>query len=233
MLVIVGTDIHPFDRLMGWLERWYAARADRPRLRVQHGSSRVPLVPGASAYLAHDELTRAMREALLVVSHGGPATISEARRSGHLPIVVPRDPARAEHVDDHQLRFARRLACAGAVRLCESERAFAATLDRGLAEPAAFTLDREGDGARAARAETADPGRPDRGGPRRRPPPSRRPAVATMTNLAPTVSAVVPTRDRPELLRAALAAIRAQDYPGRIEVLVVHDRCEPATWPWS
>jgi glycosyltransferase involved in cell wall biosynthesis len=44
---------------------------------------------------------------------------------------------------------------------------------------------------------------------------------------APTVSAVVPTRDRPELLRAALAAIRGQDYPGRIEILVVHDRCEP------
>lgn len=44
----------------------------------------------------------------------------------------------------------------------------------------------------------------------------------------PTVSVVVPTRDRPELLRAAVAAIAAQDYPGRVETLVVYDHADPA-----
>jgi UDP-N-acetylglucosamine transferase subunit ALG13 len=155
VLVVVGTDAHPFDRLVEWLERWYAARPDRPRLIVQHGSSRTPLLPGARAYLGHDELELAMRGALVVVSHGGPATISEARRSGHLPIVVPRDPARAEHVDDHQLLFARRLARLGAIRLCESERVFAAALDSGLAEPAAFALDGDAANGWVARAEAA------------------------------------------------------------------------------
>ncbi|KXK61053.1 glycosyl transferase [Micromonospora rosaria] len=48
-----------------------------------------------------------------------------------------------------------------------------------------------------------------------------------MTPQYPTVSAVVPTRDRPELLRAAVAAILDQDYPGRIEVVVVHDQSTP------
>ena len=43
----------------------------------------------------------------------------------------------------------------------------------------------------------------------------------------PAVSVVVPTRDRPELLAATLAAIRAQDYPGRVDVLVVFDQSEP------
>ena len=43
----------------------------------------------------------------------------------------------------------------------------------------------------------------------------------------PSVSAVVPTRDRPELLRAALRAILDQDYPGEIEVIVVYDQSEP------
>ncbi|RKN40327.1 glycosyltransferase family 2 protein [Micromonospora endolithica] len=43
----------------------------------------------------------------------------------------------------------------------------------------------------------------------------------------PSVSVVVPTRDRPELLRAALRAILDQDYPGPVEVVVVHDRAEP------
>ncbi len=43
----------------------------------------------------------------------------------------------------------------------------------------------------------------------------------------PSVSVVVPTRDRPELLRAAVRAILAQDYPGPIEVVVVFDQSAP------
>ncbi|WP_341230769.1 glycosyltransferase family A protein [Nocardioides salarius] len=39
----------------------------------------------------------------------------------------------------------------------------------------------------------------------------------------PSVGVVVPTRDRPELLRRALAAVEAQTYPGALEVVVVHD----------
>jgi glycosyltransferase involved in cell wall biosynthesis len=41
------------------------------------------------------------------------------------------------------------------------------------------------------------------------------------------VSVVVPTRDRPELLRAAIEAILAQDYAGDVDVIVVFDQSEP------
>lgn len=43
----------------------------------------------------------------------------------------------------------------------------------------------------------------------------------------PSVGVVIPAHDRPGPLRAALAAALAQDYPGRIEVVVVYDRAEP------
>jgi glycosyltransferase involved in cell wall biosynthesis len=43
----------------------------------------------------------------------------------------------------------------------------------------------------------------------------------------PPVSAVVPTRDRPELLRKTIAAIVEQRYAGAIEVVVVYDQSEP------
>jgi glycosyltransferase involved in cell wall biosynthesis len=43
----------------------------------------------------------------------------------------------------------------------------------------------------------------------------------------PSIGVVVPTRDRPRLLRRALTAIDAQDYPGPIETVVVHDRSDP------
>jgi len=43
----------------------------------------------------------------------------------------------------------------------------------------------------------------------------------------PTVSAVVPAHNRPVELRAAIAAIREQDYPGPLDVVIVFDRAEP------
>ena len=47
------------------------------------------------------------------------------------------------------------------------------------------------------------------------------------TTDTPTVAVVVPTHNRPELLRRAIDAILSQDYPGRIDVVVVFDRAEP------
>lgn len=44
---------------------------------------------------------------------------------------------------------------------------------------------------------------------------------------APAVGVVIPTRDRPELVRRAIDAALAQDYPGAVEVVVVFDGTEP------
>ena len=43
----------------------------------------------------------------------------------------------------------------------------------------------------------------------------------------PAVTAIVPTRQRPELLSRAIRSIVGQDYPGDLEILVVFDRQEP------
>jgi glycosyltransferase involved in cell wall biosynthesis len=43
----------------------------------------------------------------------------------------------------------------------------------------------------------------------------------------PTVGVVVPTRDRPELLRTAIKAVREQDYPGPVRTVVVYDQADP------
>ena len=140
MLVAVGTDKRPFDRLLGWLEQWHPHVGGQVSLTIQYGHSRAPKLPGAVPFLGHHELQAAMFRATLVVCHGGPATILEARRNGHLPIVVPRDPTRGEHVDDHQQLFARRLGAAGMVALCESEVSFVEALRQGVAKPSAFAV---------------------------------------------------------------------------------------------
>jgi glycosyltransferase involved in cell wall biosynthesis len=45
----------------------------------------------------------------------------------------------------------------------------------------------------------------------------------------PSVSVVIATHDRPQLLARAIAAVRAQDHPGTVECVVVFDRAEPDT----
>ncbi|MCM0678979.1 glycosyl transferase family 28 [Micromonospora phytophila] len=159
LLVAVGTDTHPFDRLVGWLEQWHEGTVEQVGLTLQHGHTRAPRVPGAVAFLGHDQLQAAMAGADLVVCHGGPATILEARRHGHLPIVVPRDPGRGEHVDDHQQLFARRLGAAGMVALCETREALFDTLAAGLADPSRFTVAADPDAADAQRAAVLRVGR--------------------------------------------------------------------------
>ncbi|MFD6565993.1 glycosyltransferase [Micromonospora profundi] len=152
MLVAVGTDKHRFDRLVDWLSQWYA-KVDRPvALTVQHGHTDAPQLPGAVPFLGHDDLQRAMADADLVVCHGGPATILEARRHGHLPIVVPRDPVHGEHVDDHQQLFARRLGAAGLVALCETREALHDALDAGHADPSRYAVAADPDAHEARRA---------------------------------------------------------------------------------
>lgn len=235
LLVTVGTDHHPFDRLIEWVDRWLAdGPSEHVRCVVQHGSARMPKTGEAHEHLVHAELQAAMAEAAIVVCHGGPATITEARRTGHLPIVAPRDPAAGEHVDDHQLRFTRHLSESRLIACCMSEGEFRTALDSALAEPTRFRFARPSDAADGAApvaeavrraGELIDDllgGRADDSAPATtgHPPQGRR------TNL-PAVSVVIPTKDRPELVRRALESVLAQDYPGDIDVVVVFDGDEP------
>jgi glycosyltransferase involved in cell wall biosynthesis len=48
-----------------------------------------------------------------------------------------------------------------------------------------------------------------------------------MSMTSPPVTAVVPTHDRPEMMRRAVQSILDQEYDGDIEVIVVFDACEP------
>lgn len=133
LLVTVGTDHHEFDRVVDWVDSWLEMH---PRLNahalVQHGTSRPSRNARSAGLLDYRDLQAAMRSADLVVTHGGPATIFEARRHGHQPLCVPRQPSLGEHVDDHQVRFARYLGQAGLVTPCSTEEELHQRLTTGL-----------------------------------------------------------------------------------------------------
>ena len=139
LLVTVGTDHHPFDRLVRWADRWLATHPGSPRCLMQTGTSAPPTGEASwQAYLEFDALQAAMAGAAAVVCHGGPGTILGARHMGAVPIVVPREHRLGEHVDDHQVAFSRRLGADGQVHLAQTEADLHRLLDRVAGEPAAF-----------------------------------------------------------------------------------------------
>ncbi len=131
----VGTDHHQFDRLIDWLDGWLdeTSQVGPVQAVVQAGTSKSPRRAGCAGVLPFDEFQSALAEADAVVCHGGSSTIAQAQLAGHRPLVIPRRPELGEHVDDHQVRYAARLAEQGEIVLVESYDAFAAALDRGLA----------------------------------------------------------------------------------------------------
>jgi UDP-N-acetylglucosamine transferase subunit ALG13 len=131
VLALMGTDHHPFDRLIDWLDE-AAVRNPDVRFVVQHGASRAPLVAHGDDYLPYDEIRALVDQADVVICHGGPGTITDARSAGHVPICVPRDPERGEHVDGHQQRFAAVMDDEGMVTTCTTAAAFQVALAERL-----------------------------------------------------------------------------------------------------
>jgi UDP-N-acetylglucosamine transferase subunit ALG13 len=138
-VVMVGTDHHPFDRLMDWTRDWLSQHPDQAsRWFVQSGAAAVvPDCPG-SPYLAVDQLGELLDDADVIICHGGPASVADAWRRGRLPIVVPRQPELGEHVDDHQVIFCRKVAELGRVALAQTPADFAGLLHEAANDRSRF-----------------------------------------------------------------------------------------------
>lgn len=129
VLVAVGTDHHPFDRLMDWVSGWAGLPID---WYVQYGTSRRAIGIVGEPLLDTDELQTRMRDARAVACHGGPGLIMEARAAGHRPVVVARRPELGEHVDNHQVQFVDWLAARSDIRAVHDRGEFYDAVDAAV-----------------------------------------------------------------------------------------------------
>ena len=103
VFVTVGTDHHPFDRLVRWVDAWLASgEAEGVRCLVQYGTSVPPTAAEGRDYLGYQEMEANLSEAAAVVTHGGPGSVMMCRWAGKTPIVVARRRNLGEHVDDQR-----------------------------------------------------------------------------------------------------------------------------------
>jgi UDP-N-acetylglucosamine transferase subunit ALG13 len=142
VFVSVGTDHHPFDRVVRWADAWAAAHPEA-HVVVQYGLAAAPVTATGHLTLPYAEMQRQMRLADVVVTQGGPAGIMNSRAIGRLPIVVPRTASLGEHVDDHQIAFAWHMHAQGRIALATDEATFAALVSRAIAQPADFIIGTE------------------------------------------------------------------------------------------
>jgi UDP-N-acetylglucosamine transferase subunit ALG13 len=138
-VVVVGTDHHPFNRLMAWVNGWLMQHPEQAAgFYVQSGTASVTPTCRSASYLGIDELGVLLDQADVMICHGGPESIADAWSRGQVPIAVPRLRRLGEHVDDHQLDFCRRCAGLGRVRLAHTQADFAGLLDEAARDTGGF-----------------------------------------------------------------------------------------------
>mgnify|MGYP005983823125 CR=1 FL=1 len=159
IVVSLGTDVHPFERLLAWAEA-FADHHPEVSVLVQHGSSRAPIGRARGVVATdRDTLLSWYRAADVVITQGGPGSILDAREAGKIPLVVPRDPALGEHVDGHQQAFVPVMVGAGHAVLVSELGQLSPLVNERLAEPRRFaTAERHADasGPAAALGELVD-----------------------------------------------------------------------------
>jgi len=134
-----GTDTHPYDRLVTWADEW-AVSHPVDDVFVQFGSSRTPSRASGSELLGRNEMIERLTGSDVVVLSCGPGAVMDARGVGRKPIVVPRRPDLGEHVDGHQLTFARHLDAHGLAVLVEDERGLERVIEQARTNPDLFRV---------------------------------------------------------------------------------------------
>jgi UDP-N-acetylglucosamine--N-acetylmuramyl-(pentapeptide) pyrophosphoryl-undecaprenol N-acetylglucosamine transferase len=114
VVVTLGTIPYGFRRLV---ERMVAILPEAADVLWQTGTTDVSDLPiTGHAELPGAELDAAIRAADVVIAHSGTGSALAALEAGKCPLLVPREAAHAEHVDDHQRQIGEELARRGLAR---------------------------------------------------------------------------------------------------------------------
>lgn len=110
IFVTVGTHEQPFNRLIKAIDDMVADGTITEEVIIQRGYSTYK--PNHCKYfdlIPWEEMQKYNKEANVIITHGGPASFIDILSLGKTPIVVPRQAKFNEHVNDHQLEFAKQL----------------------------------------------------------------------------------------------------------------------------
>ncbi len=141
IVVSVGTDHHPFDRMIDWIDALtFDGETD---VRIQSGTSKASTNWRSQELIPHADLLEMFVAADAVVCHGGPSTVMDVRASGKLPIVLPRNPEHGEHVDGHQMAFAKHLDANSVANVVSTMDEMHAAIHEAIAQPDRYMVEKQ------------------------------------------------------------------------------------------
>ena len=114
IVVTLGTIIFPFERAVDWLALLLEREIIIEPVLLQHGATPVgklshPLLTTVPS-LSKTEMQESVRQASLVIAHAGQGSTRMLAKMGASFVLLPRLKRYGEHIDDHQLLFARAIA---------------------------------------------------------------------------------------------------------------------------
>jgi UDP-N-acetylglucosamine transferase subunit ALG13 len=106
ILITVGTEQFPFNRLMSWIEVLLQTQTIQEDVVVQYGNSTI-LPAGARVYrfLPEDKFQELIQQARIVIAHCGEGSLLLLDSLDKPYILVARSQKYQEHVDDHQVEL--------------------------------------------------------------------------------------------------------------------------------
>lgn len=120
LFATVGATL-PFDRLVDSVAQLHGEGAIPERIVIQTGiGGRAPAGMDVRETLPFDEVQALLRDASIVICHGGTGSLITALRQGCHVIALPRLSALGEHYDDHQLEITEAFEVRGLVRVARS-----------------------------------------------------------------------------------------------------------------
>ena len=104
IFITVGTHEQQFNRLVEYMDNW--ALEHKEEVVIQTGYSTFePKHCDWNKFYPYQTMTELVKEARIVITHGGPSSFIMPLQIGKTPIVVPRQYRYSEHVNDHQVKF--------------------------------------------------------------------------------------------------------------------------------
>lgn len=108
IFVTVGTHEQQFNRLIKAIDNLKFNKAIDEPVFIQTGySTYEPICCEHEKIVPFKLMKKLMKDADVVITHGGPSSFIEAMAAGKVPVVVPRRGDLGEHVNDHQADFVR------------------------------------------------------------------------------------------------------------------------------
>lgn len=109
IFVTVGTHEQQFNRLIKKIDQLKKDGYIKDDVFIQTGfSDYIPESCDWKKFLSYEEMIQKIKDAKIVITHGGPSSFILPLQYGKTPIVVPRMKKYDEHVNDHQVEFCRK-----------------------------------------------------------------------------------------------------------------------------